>query len=220
MKKIIPNFITIILLSQILSYECNTLKLDNISSNRALTTLNALGYSTVEHTNIYIDDVKLNNLSPMDETDQSNGIFIVDIPDYENYSLNSSDDDDYEESEFNKYLSGTSMEQPTQSDPIERIMVCYDTNQISLYRDFLDLLYNKLDVPAKQILIEALIVEINSDAVKDQGLALDYLNQDEGMNITTPSSDGNPLSLIYSENDFTELLIDIETGEFTPSPKE
>ena len=145
-----------ILFSQILSYECNVLKLDNISSNRALTTLKALGYNTVEHTNIYIDDIKLNNLSPMDETDQSNGIFIVDIPDYENYSLNNDDEDDEygEESEFNKYLSGTSMEQPTQSDPIERIMVCYDSNQIDLYRDFLDLLYNKLDVPAKQILIE------------------------------------------------------------------
>ena len=206
MFKYIKIILIFTLFSQILSYECNVLKLDNISSNRALTTLRALGYSTVEHTNIYIDDIKLNNLSPMDETDQSNGIFIVDIPDYENYSLNSSDDDDdYEESEFNKYLSGTSMEQPTQSDPIERIMVCYDTNEISLYRDFLDLLYNKLDVPAKQILIEALIVEINSDAVKDQGLALDYLNQDDGMNITTPSSDGNPLSIIYSENDFTEL---------------
>ena len=216
MHKYILNFIILIftLYSQILSFECNTLKLDNISSNRALTTLKALGYNTVEHTNIYLDDIKLNNLSPMDETDQSNGIFIVDIPDYENYSLNNNnDDDDYEESEFNKYLSGTSMDQPTQSDPIERIMVCYDKNQINLYRDFLDLLYNKLDVPAKQILIEALIVEINSDAVKDQGLALDYLNQNDGMNINTPSSDGNPLSLIYSENDFTELLIDIETGE-------
>ena len=207
------NFIilTLVLYSQILSYECNTLKLDNMSSNRALTTLKALGYNTIEHTNIYIDDIKLNNLAPMDEIDESKGIFIVDIPDYENYSLNN--DYDEEESEFNKYLSGTSMNQPTQSDPIERIMVCYDKNKINLYREFLDLLYNKLDIPAKQILIEALIVEINSDAIKDQGLALDYLNQNDGMNINTPAQDGTPLSLIYSENDFTELLVDIETGE-------
>ena len=216
MHKYILKFIILILTlcSQILSYECNTLKLDNISSNRALTTLKALGYSTVEHTNIYLDDIKLNNLSPMEETNQSNGIFIIDIPDYENYSLNNnSDEEDYEESEFTRYLSGTSMDQPTQSDPVERIIVCYDKNEINLYREFLDLLYNKLDVPAKQILIEALIVEINSDAVKDQGLALDYLNQNDGLNINTPSSDGSALSLIYSENDFTELLIDIDTGE-------
>ena len=43
------NFIilTLVLYSQILSYECNTLKLDNMSSNRALTTLKALGYNTI-----------------------------------------------------------------------------------------------------------------------------------------------------------------------------
>ena len=33
------------------------------------------------------------------------------------------------------------------------------------------------------------------------------------MIINTPANDGTPLSLIYSENEFTELLIDIETGE-------
>ena len=126
----------LILYSQILSYECNTLKLDNISSNRALTTLKALGYNTVEHTNIYIDDTKLNNLYPMDETNMSKGIFIIDIPDYENYNLDNLNPDE-DENEFNEYLSGTSMNQPTQSDPIERIMVCYDSNQINLYRDFL-----------------------------------------------------------------------------------
>ena len=69
-----------------------------MSSNSALTTLKALGYNTIAHTNIYIDDTKLNNLAPMDEIDQSQGIFIIDIPDYENYSLDNDDeneDDDY-----------------------------------------------------------------------------------------------------------------------------
>ena len=91
--------LNLILCSQIFSYECNTLKLDNISSNRALTTLKALGYNTIEHTNIYMDDIKLNNLAPMDETDNSNGIFIIDIPDYENYSLNNINSDE-DENEF------------------------------------------------------------------------------------------------------------------------
>ena len=219
MRKIIPNFITIILLSQILSYECNTLKLDNISSNRALTTLNALGYNTIEHTNVYMDDIKMNNLSPMDEINTESGIFIIDIPDYENYSLASIDsEEEDEESEFNQYLSGSSMDQPTQSDPVERIMVCYDSEQINLYREFLDVLYNKLDVPAKQILIEALIVEVNSDSVKDQGLALDYLDQNSGISINTPTNSGNPFSFVLSGYDYTETLIDLETGElFTNS---
>jgi len=96
-------------------------------------------------------------------------------------------------------------------------MVCYDSNQINLYRDFLDVLYNQLDVPAKQILIEALIVEVNSDAIKDKGLALEYLTQEKGLNINTPTKDGSALSLIYSEDVFSELIVDIETGELITS---
>ena len=204
----------VILFSISYTYECNSLKLDNISSNRALSTLRALGYNIIEHTNVYMDDIKTDNLLPMDEIDTSSELFIIDIPDYENYSLTDlSDDEEDEEDEFNKYLSGTSMNKPTQSDPIERIMVCYETKNLDSYRQFLDLLYNKLDIPAKQILIEALIVEINSDSIKDKGLGLEYLNQQDGLNLTTPSNDGSPFSLIYNENDFTELLIDMETGE-------
>ena len=214
MLRYLTKFLFLILLSQSFSFECATLKLDNISSERALTTLKALGYNTVEHTNVYMDDIKLNTLSPMDETDTTNDIFIIDIPDYDNYSLDNLDtSENDEENAFTQYLSGTSMNNPTQSDPIERILVCYDIDQIEKYRNFLDILYNKLDAPAKQILIEALIVEINSDAVKDQGLALEYLNQADGLNLSTPTNDGSPLSLIYSESDFSELLIDVETGE-------
>ena len=202
-----------ILFTTIFSFECNSLKLDNISTNRALSTLRALGYNIIEHTNVYIDDIKTDNLLPMDEINVDENLFIIDIPDYQTYSLSNNDFNEDEDNEFNEYLSGSSMDNPTQSDPIERIMVCYSKDDISSYRKFLDLLYNKLDVPAKQILIEALIVEINSDSIDDKGLSLEYLNQTDGLSIGTPSSDGSPFSMIYSENDFTELLIDIETGE-------
>ena len=61
MRKYLSYLLLIIisLSSLILSFECSTLKLDNISSERALTTLKALGYNTVEHTNVYMDDIKL-----------------------------------------------------------------------------------------------------------------------------------------------------------------
>ena len=194
-------------------FECSTLKLGNISSNRALTTLTALGYYVIEHENIYIEGIPTNKFMPSEfDLEEVNGIYIIDIPDSQNQSLNT----EYESQgdEFSKYLSGTSMYQTTQSDPIERIMVCYDKNRIELYSDFLDILYNQLDVPAKQILIEALVVEINSDDIKDTGLSFDYLNQEKGLNITSPKKENeSALSMFYSESDFTELLFDIETGE-------
>ena len=45
-------------------YDCEISKLSNISSNRALTTLKALGYYTIEHENVYVYDEWSKNLQP------------------------------------------------------------------------------------------------------------------------------------------------------------
>ena len=199
-------------------YECEISKLSNISSNRALTTLKALGYYTIEHENVYVYDEWTENLQPNEfYLEDAGGIFIVDIPDSRSSSLSSDDDD--EEDGFAQYLSGTSMNNPVDSDPIERIIVCYDIENPGLYANFLDILYNQLDVPAKQILIEALVIEINSDDLTDTGINTEYLNQGDHLSIQTPSIDGSvttPLSIIYSDDAFTTTTTD-EYGYLTTS---
>ena len=181
-------------------YECNISKLSNISSNRVLTTLNALGYATIEHENIYVYDEWTSNLKPSEFDVENESLFIVDIPDSESSSLESSSNSE-EEEEFKQYLSGISMSSPTDSDPIERIMVCYDKERPDIYRDFLHILYNQLDVPAKQILIEALVIEINSDDLNDTGISASY--NDKHLNLSTPDgTSSSPLSILYSENNF------------------
>ena len=200
-------------------YDCEISKLSNISSNRALTTLKALGYYTIEHENVYVYDEWTKNLQPSEfDLENAGGIFIIDIPDSQSSSLDS--DDEYNDGEgFSQYLSGTSMDNSVDSDPIERIIVCYDNENPSLYTNFLDVLYNQLDVPAKQILIEALVIEINSDDLTDTGINAQYLNQEDHLSIQTPSIDGSvttPLSIIYSEDSFTTTTTD-EYGYLTTS---
>ena len=200
-------------------YDCEISKLSNISSNRALTTLKALGYYTIEHENVYVYDEWTENLQPSEfDLEEAGGIFIIDIPDSQSSSLNS--DEDYGESEgFSQYLSGTSMNNSIDSDPIERIIVCYDNENPSLYANFLDILYNQLDIAAKQILIEALVIEISSDDLTDTGINTEYLNQQDHLSIQTPSIDGSvttPLSIIYSEDSFTTTTTD-EYGYLTTS---
>ena len=207
-------FILILIFSNLFSidlseYECNISKLSNISSNRALTTLKALGYYTIEHENIYVEDEITNDLQPSEfDLEEVSDIFIVDIPDSETSSLNGSSDD---EDEISQFLYGISMDSSTDSDPVERIMVCYAKENPDVYRSFLNILYNQLDVPAQQILIEALIIEINSEDLNDTGISANYIDTDDNLNISTPAN-GNPLSIIYSENNFTETLISDETG--------
>ena len=95
----IKNLVLFILLTMLLpidlsDYECNISKLSNISSNRALTTLKALGYYTIEHENIYVEDEITNNLQPSEfDLEEVLDIFIVDIPDSQGSSLGSSIDD-------------------------------------------------------------------------------------------------------------------------------
>ena len=214
MKKYI---ILSILASHLLSidlnqYECNISKLSNISSNRALTTLRAIGYYTIEHQNIYVEDEITSNLQPEEfDLELANGIFIIDIPDSESSSLNSTENDT-DDTGFYQYLSGVSMSNSTDSDPIERIMVCYDKESTDLYRNFLDILYNQLDVPAKQILIEALVVEINSDDLSEAGLSSSQFSQNNGdRSINSPTlgePTSTPFSIFYSETD-SEILQDM-----------
>ena len=181
--------------------------------------MKALGYYTIEHENVYVYDEWTENLQPSEfDLEEVGGIFIIDIPDSQSSSLNS--DEDYGESEgFSQYLSGTSMNNSIDSDPIERIIVCYDNENPSLYANFLDILYNQLDIAAKQILIEALVIEISSDDLTDTGINTEYLNQQDHLSIQTPSIDGSvttPLSIIYSEDSFTTTTTD-EYGYLTTS---
>ena len=116
-------------------------KLSNISSNRALTTLKALGYYTIEHENIYVEEEITDNLQPSEfDLDEVTDIFIVDIPDSQTSSLSGTTTDD--EDEIGQFLHGTSMSSSTDSDPIERIMVCYAKDEPEPYRRFLNILYN------------------------------------------------------------------------------
>ena len=80
MKKSIILFfiISYIFPIELNDYECNISKLSNISSNRALTTLKALGYYTIEHENVYVEEEFTNNLKP-NEFDLDESLNIVEI---------------------------------------------------------------------------------------------------------------------------------------------
>ena len=100
MKKSILTFLFLshILPIELNDYECNISKLSNMSSNRVLTTLKALGYYTIEHENIYVEEEFTNALRPSEfDLDESGGLFIVDIPDSQSSSLTGSSTDEDEE---------------------------------------------------------------------------------------------------------------------------
>ena len=114
-------------------YDCEISKLSNISSNRALTTLKALGYYTIEHENVYVYDEWTKNLQPSEfDLENAGGIFIIDIPDSQSSSLDS--DDEYNDGEgFSQYLSGTSMDNSVDSIQLKGLSFAMIMKTISLY---------------------------------------------------------------------------------------
>ena len=67
-------------------------------------------------------------------------------------------------------LGGTFLHQMTSGEPQQRMMLVYDPDDPEPLQNLLNLLLQKLDQPARQIVIEALVIEVNTDKVKSLGL--------------------------------------------------
>ena len=67
-------------------------------------------------------------------------------------------------------LGGTFLHQMTSGEPQQRMMLVYDPDDPEPLQNLLNLLRQKLDQPARQIVIEALVIEVNTDKVKSLGL--------------------------------------------------
>ena len=64
---------------------------------------------------------------------------------------------------MSSYLGGNSMPDIISGEPPEQIIVCYEDGSESDFRTLLEFLKNKIDRPASQVMIEALVIEINSE---------------------------------------------------------
>ena len=83
-------------------------------------------------------------------------------------------------------LSGTYLHQSTTGAPEQRLFFIYEKNDPEQLNALLNLLRNQVDVPASQIVIEALVVEINSDKAKEllkYGLVDNRVNSNFGERI-------------------------------------
>lgn len=68
-------------------------------------------------------------------------------------------------------LGGTYLHQTTSSEQQQRLLVVYDRDFPEDAERLLNLLRREIDVPARQIVIEALVIEINEQSAKDLGVS-------------------------------------------------
>jgi Flp pilus assembly secretin CpaC len=67
-------------------------------------------------------------------------------------------------------LGGSHLHSATEGSPQERLMIVYDRSKPEELEQIVNLLQTHIDVPAQQIVIEALVIEVNTNSVDDLGL--------------------------------------------------
>ena len=189
MKKIIliTCLVSSLLISNI-NNNCKIISLNHIKSENAIAMLKALGYSVIDY--VEEDEAFIPKLDGFDDIEAKDiGVTIIKFPfgnsEYLDSGLDSDEEAESALESMSAYLGGNSMPSIISGEPPEQIMVCYDDGYESDFRILLEFLKNKIDIAASQVMIEALVIEINSDELEELGINLS--GQGENFTGTTPN---------------------------------
>jgi len=83
-------------------------------------------------------------------------------------------------------LGGTYLHQMTSGEPQERLLILYDKDDPESLQALTNLLQSTVDVPSREVLIEALVVELNSTRARQLGTS--FLSQQNQANVTAPGT--------------------------------
>ena len=174
-------------------YAFQSFRLSYMQSDRVLALLKALGYSTVEFSAGRGESI---NESIFSEFAQPKKYpLVVKILDAAKTSLMQPSMDGGRNAMGVDRLSGTYLHQSTTGAPEQRLLIIYEKQFPEQLNALLNLLRNEVDVPASQIVIEALVVEINTNKAKELGMS--YTQVDKR---TTSSFNSDGISSTFQSN--------------------
>ena len=181
-----------------LDYE--VVKLIYIQTDRSLAILKTMGYTVVEYRASKGETSGENNFTPNFSNNIDNlnapGVLpvIIKMPDTETISLVSKTRAKVstKKSALGVDLGGVTLDNTTSGDPMQRLLIGYKSNNMRPLAQLLDLLANKIDVPASQVAIEALVIEINRDNLSELGV--DFSAAGSGVTANFPPPQGGSIS--------------------------
>jgi general secretion pathway protein D len=212
------------------------IKLSYIETDRALAILKTMGYSVVEFSAGKGEIPGENNFTPqfsnknMDFNAPHALPIIIKFPDTETISLvkKSTSKSSSKKSVLGVDLGGVALDNTTSGDPMQRFLVGYKPGNFNSVAKLLDIIQNKIDTPANQIVIEALVLELNSDQLDELGI--DFSNAGQGYSANFPPPEGGAISpftvvldrtLLGSASNFranVEALISNKAAEILSKP--
>ena len=83
----------------------------------------------------------------------------------------------------------------TETDPLNELMVFYDSSEPSQFGRIVRIVREQIDIPARKIMIEAMVLEISSQALKDLGVQWDLTKNVHGGNFIGRHLDKDTLTI-------------------------
>jgi general secretion pathway protein D len=163
-------------------YAFHSYRLSYMQSDRTIALLKALGYSTVEYSVTRGESL---NESIFTAFQQSYTYpIIVKILDASKTSLmQPSLDGGYNPASATDRLSGTYLHQSTTGAPEQRLLIVYEKQYPEQLNTLLNLLRSEVDVAASQIVIEALVIEIDTNKAQELGLKYNLVGKNNNTSI-------------------------------------
>ncbi len=182
-------------------FEVEVIQLSFVQSDRVLGLLKALGYTTVEYSKEEAEGSYERIFTPI----QAGEWILPAIVKLEDSSKTSllqpgGEAEATESTSTVPQMGGTFLHDSTTSDPLQRLLIAYDPDDRESFDKLLAVIRDRLDVPAAQVVIEALVMQVSRNAVRDLGVNYMWV---DGRNSASFSRDqaGNPLPFSYQYDD-------------------
>ena len=220
--------------------EFEVIKLSYIRTDRAVAILKSIGYVVIEfepgkdsHAGERQYTPKLSSKFNVNDVKPSDLPIIIKLPETESVTLVQEEKSSSKSSKkgaVSVNLGGITLENTTDGEPMQRLLVGYNRDKFDDLAQLLNLIQNKIDLPAEQILIEALVIELDSDKLDELGI--DYSGTGAGFSASFPPPDSetgeiNPFTVILDRtllgnaNTFrtnVEALISTKAAEILSKP--
>jgi general secretion pathway protein D len=190
-------------------------QLSYVEGDRAIAVLKALDYTTIEFNETSGETIYDRIFLPSEVQDPRLPVIIKMIS-ASKTSLQESTADSgtysYSSSEGLPDLGGIFLHRTTAAEPQNRLLIAYDPYDIDALERLVNLLRDIVDIPARQLVMEALVIEIQGDVTEDlgftwgaSGTAFSGRYQDDfSISVEeTPRLVPPPLSLLFSRSSDT-----------------
>ncbi|MCC7262433.1 MAG: type II secretion system protein GspD [Candidatus Latescibacteria bacterium] len=190
--------------------------LGHIEADRALALLKALGYSSIEFEAKAAAPESYEEIFGLVAGKDSRLPLVVKVANASKTSLLAADAKGKAAAptmgatkgiEGAPQLGGSHLHGTTSDEPQERLLIVYDRNDPEALERLINLLQTQIDVAAQQIVIEALVIEVNTNQLRDLGVQLNgsqghvktsFETSDKGLDL--------PFTFLFSRDTFSDFL--------------